>query len=97
MLEASHGERTSMPRGICRSQKLMVCPNTRGSTPRTSRCDATDRPYGPAPMTAISSMTAMFFPGSLIVANLVTVIGARQGPAFRVKCSLQGLGPHAQT
>jgi len=38
-------------------------------------------------------MTAMFFPGSLIVANLVTVIGARQGSAFRVKRSLQGLDP----
>src|SRR5271155_1903491 len=54
MEEANPSDLNLMPLGIWFCQVSMAGPNIRKSTPRASRCAATDRPYGPAPTIATS-------------------------------------------
>ena len=44
-----------MPSGMWRSQNDIVSPNTRIFTPFAFKCEAADKPYGPAPTTTTIS------------------------------------------
>src|ERR1700722_13423309 len=51
MLESRAVDLRNIPIGMCSNHPPIGVPNTRCSTPRSVRCAAAARPYGPAPIT----------------------------------------------
>src|SRR5205823_14092269 len=60
MCDASHDERSNIPRGIWFCQNSITLPKMQVSTPSARKCAAAARPYGPAPIMATWAVRELF-------------------------------------
>jgi hypothetical protein len=76
MVDASRGERKSIPAGILLAQNSIGSPNTRASMPDARKCADEESPYGPAPtiMTSQSPETLIIPQFSLSTRSFLPII-----------------------
>src|SRR5215475_8701002 len=80
---ATYGERSSIPRGIWRSQNDIASPNetTSSSGAFERSCVAAARPYGPAPRMATSQVLEAERSARLSLVGAVVVVMEPRDPA----------------